>query len=164
MKQFSTYIAVGISFISVLVCAFVSKILIGDSAPFLVASLGAAAVLLYCSPESPMSRAWPVIGGHLLSSAVGVTCYLWIPDINFAAAGALSLSILFMHWARCLHPPGGAAALVAVIGGDAIHNLGYYYIVAPVGINVLILLFFHQISLRLNFQLRKKEHAPNQIS
>lgn len=158
MNKLSIYFAVGISFLSVLLCAYISKILIGDeSVPYLVASMGAAAVLLYTHPESPMAQPWPLIGGHLVSATIGVTCVMWVPDIMYASAGALSLSILMMHWLRCMHPPGGAAALVAVIGGEQITSLGYYYIVAPVGINVVILLFFHYVSVKLSVQLGTKK-------
>ncbi len=111
----------------------------GSGLPYIVASMGAAAVLLYAAPHSPLTRPWSFIGGHLVSAVVGVSCALWVPDPFIAAGLAVGLAIFAMHQLNCLHPPGGAAALVAVIGGESIHSLGYLYVLMPVGLNVLIL-------------------------
>ncbi|MDQ6982555.1 MAG: HPP family protein [Mariprofundus sp.] len=120
--------------------AWVSYHLVDSTAlPFIVASMGAAAVLLYAAPHSPLTRPWSFVGGHLVSAAVGVTCAAWIPDLFLASGLAVGLAIFAMHQLNCLHPPGGAAALVAVIGGDQIQSLGYLYVLIPVGLNVLIL-------------------------
>jgi len=120
--------------------AWLSYHLIGPvGSPYIVASMGAAAVLLYAAPHSPLTRPWSFIGGHLVSASVGVTCAAWVPDQFLASGLAVGLAIFAMHQLNCLHPPGGAAALVAVIGGEQIHTLGYLYVLAPVGLNVLIL-------------------------
>jgi len=120
--------------------AWVSFHIVGSAGlPFVVASMGAAAVLLYAAPHSPLTRPWSFIGGHLVSAAVGVTCAQWVPDLFLASGLAVGLAIFAMHELNCLHPPGGAAALVAVIGGEQIHALGYLYVLVPVGLNVLIL-------------------------
>lgn len=106
----------------------------------IVTSMGASAVLLFAAPHSPLSQPWPVLGGHMLSSAIGITCALFIDDMLTAAALAVALSIAVMYYLRCLHPPGGAAALAVVMGGHAVHSLGYAYLVTPLLLNVLILL------------------------
>jgi CBS domain-containing membrane protein len=106
----------------------------------IVTSMGASAVLLFAAPHSPLSQPWAVLGGHMLSSAIGITCVLFIQDILTAAAVAVALSIVAMYYLRCLHPPGGAAALAVVLGGDAVYNLGYAYLVTPLLLNVLVLL------------------------
>lgn len=120
--------------------AWVSYHIVGSvGLPYVVASMGAAAVLLYAAPHSPLTRPWSFVGGHLVSAAVGVTCAAWVPDLFLASGLAVGLAIFAMHQLNCLHPPGGAAALVAVIGGDQIQSLGYLYVLVPVGLNVLIL-------------------------
>ncbi len=119
---------------------WVSHYFVGDAGlPFVVASMGAAAVLLYAAPHSTLTQPWPFVGGHLVSAIVGVTCAQWIPDLFLASALAVGLAIFVMHELNCLHPPGGAAALVAVIGGEQIQSLGYLYVLMPVGLNVLIM-------------------------
>jgi CBS domain-containing membrane protein len=90
----------------------------GQGTALVVTSMGASAVLLFAAPHSPLSQPWPVLGGHMLSSAIGITCILLIHDTLTAAAVAVALSIAAMYYLRCLHPPGGAAALAVVMGGE----------------------------------------------
>lgn len=101
--------------------------------------IGASAVLLFAVPQGALSQPWQVIGGNFLAAAVGVTCYKFIPDTLLSASVAVALAIGVMHYLRCLHPPGGATALTAVIGGDEIHDLGYSFLFEPVLINVLVI-------------------------
>lgn len=108
--------------------------------PYIVASMGASAVLLFAAPHGKLSQPWNLIGGHLISAMVGVSCAHWIANTQVAAALAVGLAITFMYYLRCTHPPGGATALVAVIGGPQIHALGYGYLLIPVGLNVLVIL------------------------
>lgn len=105
-----------------------------------VTSMGASAVLVFAAPHSPLSQPWPVLGGHLLSSAVGIVCAMLIDDTLTAAAVAVGLSIAVMFYTRCLHPPGGAAALATVVGGESVRALGFAYLITPVLLNVLVLL------------------------
>ena len=73
----------------------------------MLASSAAAAVLLYAVPHSPMAQPWPLVGGNLLSGAIGWACSLLIPDLVLAAACAVGISVFLMHLLNCLHPPGG---------------------------------------------------------
>ncbi len=98
--------------------------LLAADAPLLVAAIGASSVLLFALPSGPLSQPWPVLGGYLVSALVGVTCARFVPDLALASALAVSLSILGMLWLRCVHPPGGAVALHAVIGGAAVDDQG----------------------------------------
>ncbi len=108
---------------------------------FLVGSFGASSVLLYAIPASPFAQPRNLIFGHLLSAIVGVSCAILIKEhIAIAAAVAVSFSIVAMHISRSLHPPGGATALIAVIGGNNIQSLGYSFIIAPIGLSALLLL------------------------
>jgi len=106
----------------------------------MVTSMGATAVLLFAVPQGVLSQPWSVIGGHLLSALVGVSCQKLFPDQSWTGALAVGLSIGVMYYARAIHPPGGATALAAVIGGAEIHRLGYFYLLMPIGINILAIL------------------------
>jgi CBS-domain-containing membrane protein len=106
----------------------------------LVASMGASAVLLFVVPEGPLSTPWALLGGHGLSAVVGVLCARWIPDPAWAAALAVGLAIWIMAICRCTHPPGGATALSAVVGGSAVQSLGLEYVLTPVLVNAVTLL------------------------
>lgn len=82
---------------------------------WLIAPLGASAVLVFAVPASPLAQPWAVVGGNTLSALVGIACAQWLPEPALAAAAAVSLAIASMFLARCLHPPGGATALLAVV-------------------------------------------------
>ena len=112
----------------------------GHALPFLVASMGASSVLLFAAPHSPLAHPWSFSGGHLLSALSGVTAAAFIPDLALASAAAVGGAVLLMLAARCLHPPGGATALFAVLGGEAVRQAGYAFLLVPVGVNVLGLL------------------------
>ncbi|MFA5242452.1 MAG: HPP family protein [Sulfuricella sp.] len=112
----------------------------GVTLPFMLASMGASTVLLLGAPHSPLSQPWAFAGGHFFSALIGVTCAMYVPNIYWAAGLSVGLSISAMYYLRCLHPPGGATALLTVIGDQKIHELGYHFLVMPVLVNVAILL------------------------
>ena len=112
----------------------------GTSLPILVAPMGASAVLLFAVPSSPLAQPWSLIGGNLVAALVGVTAARLIPDPFLAAAVAVGLAIGLMMTARCVHPPSGAVALTAVLGGRAVTDLGYGFVLWPLGANSLLLL------------------------
>ncbi|MDF0706651.1 HPP family protein [Flagellimonas okinawensis] len=108
---------------------------------FLIGSFGATCVLIYGAIQSPLAQPRNLIGGHLISAIIGVTVYKMIPEpIWISAPLAVSLSIIAMQFTKSLHPPGGATALIAVIGTDHIKSLGYLYVLFPVLSGVVILL------------------------
>jgi len=111
-----------------------------DGLPFLVAPMGASAVLLFAVPASPLTRPWAMLAGNIVSTVVGVGCGKLIADPLLAAPVAVAVAIAVMRGARCLHPPGGAAALTAVLGGPAIKAAGWWYVLSPVALNSLLLL------------------------
>jgi len=108
-------------------------------AALIVPSMGAAAVLVFAVPHGKLSQPWPLIGGNLISAAIGVSCYKLVADPFIAAGLAVGLSIGCMHMLSCMHPPGGATALAAVVGGPAIHKLGFAYLITPVLLNLIVI-------------------------
>jgi CBS domain-containing membrane protein len=110
-----------------------------DGAGLLVASMGASAVLLFVLPEGPLSQPWAVVGGHFSSAVVGVLCASVVSEPLFAAALAVGGAIGVMQLLRCVHPPGGATALSAVVGGPAVHALGMRYVLTPVLLDAVLI-------------------------
>lgn len=110
-----------------------------NGAALIVPSMGASAVLVFAVPHGRLSQPWALFGGHLVSALIGVTCYQLIPDLFIAAALAVGLAIGAMHLLNCIHPPGGATALAAVIGGSSITSLGFEYILTPVLLNTVVI-------------------------
>lgn len=127
--------------VGVLTVYFASHAIGGPPAtPLLIFSIGASTVLVFAVPHGSLSQPWPVFGGHMVSALIGVSCARLVPDAALAAAAAVGLSIGAMHYLRCIHPPGGATALVAVLGGAPVQALGFGFVLAPVLLNVMILL------------------------
>jgi len=112
----------------------------GMALPLLIAPMGASAVLLFALPASPLAQPWSIIGGNIVAALIGVTCARTIGDPLLAAPVAVALSIGAMFVLRCLHPPSGAVALTAVIGGPAITAAGYHFVISPVALNSVILM------------------------
>lgn len=104
----------------------------------IVASMGASIALLFAVPHGPMSQPWPLLGGHIVSAIAGVTCAMLVANHIAAAALAVGLAIGAMYYLRCFHPPGGATALIAVIGGPAVSALGYQYVLTPIAANAAV--------------------------
>lgn len=126
--------------VAVYLLIFIERGLLGEAgAAMLVASMGASAVLLFAVPHGALSQPWAVVMGNVSSAIVGVTCARCVPDMMAAASLSVGLSIAAMHYARAIHPPGGATALTAVIGGHQVQELGYWFVVTPVLLNVSIM-------------------------
>lgn len=120
------------------------------SIPLLVAPIGASSVLLFAVPASPMAQPWSIIGGNTLSALVGVAVGRLVHDPMLAAALAVALAIGVMSAMRCLHPPGGAAALTAILGGPAVSSAGFTFAFVPMALNCVVLVtiswLFHKVS------------------
>ena len=131
-----------------LVCGF----FIGNDIhlPLIVAPIGASAVLLFAVPASPLAQPWSIVGGNTISAFVGVSVLALVKDPALAIGLAVALAILAMSLTRSLHPPGGAAALTAVIGGSAVTQAGFWFALVPVAVNSAILvtvgILFHRLA------------------
>jgi CBS-domain-containing membrane protein len=113
----------------------------GTGAVMIIGSFGASAVLIYGAIKSPLAQPRNLLGGHVLSAIIGVASFqLFGPNLWLAGAAAVATAIAVMHATKTLHPPGGATALIAVIGGENIHNLGYLYALVPAGSGALVML------------------------
>ncbi len=147
--------ALGILLVALL-CRYGASTAVGAhaAAPWLVAPIGASAVLVFAVPSSPLAQPWAVVGGNSLSALVGALCAMAIPDPAFAGAVAVALAIGLMFWLRCLHPPGGAAALLSALGGVSLS-----FVLFPVLVNCLLLVLAGVLYNRLTG--RRYPHAQS---
>jgi CBS domain-containing membrane protein len=124
----------------------------GSHLPLIVAPMGASAVLLFAVPASPLAQPWSIIGGNTISALMGVIAASFVHEPILAIGIGVSLAIGAMSFARCLHPPGGAAALTAVLGGPAVASWGLLFPFVPVALNSCILValgfLFHRLARR----------------
>ena len=103
---------------------------------WLMASLGASALLVFALPGSPMAQPWAVIAGNTLSALVGISCVHLFGEPLIALPAAAALSILGMFILRCLHPPAAAVSLIVVLG----HIGAYRYALFPVMVDSVLLI------------------------
>lgn len=107
--------------------------------PLLLAPMGASAVLLFALPASPLAQPWSIIGGNLVAALIGVTLAQLIHTPLLAATLAVALAMGLMTVMRCVHPPSGAIALIAVLGGPKVLEAGYSFVLVPVLLNSVLL-------------------------
>jgi len=147
--------------------AWLSHHMLAGLNPWFIAPMGASAVLLFAVPSSPLAQPWSIVGGNLVAALIGVTCARWVPDLALAGALAGSLAIVAMFSLRCLHPPSGAVALTAVLGGPAVRALGYAFVLWPVAIDSLLLLMaalLFNVSARRRYPHRAPAPAPTHLT
>ena len=124
--------------VGIFVTGFIGHLVGGSSLVWLVAPMGASAVLVFAVPASPMAQPWPVIGGNTLSALIGIAAVHGLQGVaatEWVAAMAVAGAIALMVTLRCLHPPGGASALMVVLGGIADPAFAFY----PVMLNSVFL-------------------------
>ena len=102
---------------------------------WLMASLGASALLVFALPQSPMAQPWAVIAGNTLSALVGISVMHLVGEPLVAMPLAASLSILGMFILHCLHPPAAAVAMIVVLA----HVTHYRYAFFPVMVDSILL-------------------------
>jgi CBS-domain-containing membrane protein len=130
------------AFLGISVVALISyKVLEGKGLTMIIGSFGASAVLLYGAVKSPLAQPRNLLGGHVVSAIIGVASYQFLHQhIWLASALAVATALAVMHATKTLHPPGGATALIAVIGGESVHKLGYLYAIIPTAVGASIML------------------------
>ena len=120
--------------------SLISWWILGDINAWYIAPMGASSVLLFAVSASPLSQPWNIVVGNTIAAVIGVTCSQFIPNLTEAFSVAVALSIFLMMTTDSLHPPSGAVAITAVLGGNAVHELGYSFVFYPVLLNSILLL------------------------
>lgn len=128
--------------LAIALTGLVAQTLLGfdPALPWLVASMGASAVLVFVLPASPLAQPWPMFGGHLVAGTIGFACHALMGPQWVTAGIAVALAIAGMSLLRCLHPPAGGTALLTALASPAIAAEGPWFLLAPLELNVIILL------------------------
>ncbi|KAG0047566.1 hypothetical protein BGZ83_007398 [Gryganskiella cystojenkinii] len=138
---------VGISIVASL--TFNAAWFVERNTPVIAGSFGASAVLIYGAIEAPLSQPRNVIGGHIMSSIIGVSLYklfnllsaeMFIKLHWLLCSLAVSISLCCMQLTHTVHPPASASALIAVTGGATIYDLGYWYVLCPIALGVALMM------------------------
>jgi len=147
--------------LGILITGGLGWLLLGGAggALWLVAPMGASAVLLFAVPSSPLAQPWPVLVGHIVAATAGTAAYQLLGSGVAGAAAAVGLALLAMFPLRCVHPPGGGTALLAVLGSPAVHALGWGFALLPVALNALVLILVARLYRRLTGHWGPGAHA-----
>ena len=157
--------------IGLAISSFISWHVLGGFNAWYIAPMGATSVLLFAVSASPLSQPWNLIIGNSIASIVGVSCAIFIAEPTLAFSLAVALAIFLMMSTDSLHPPSGAVAITAVMGGDSVHQLGYAFILYPVLLNSILLLIVAVIYNRMlgkkfpqvaQINIRSKDPTPTQ--
>ena len=127
--------------LGILVTGLVGRLALGSTGdlPWIVAPMGASAVLVYAVPGSPLAQPWSVVAGNVSSALVGLAAAALIGPAPLAAAVGVGGAIVVMIALRCLHPPGGACALTAALAPAAVTGHGVTFAFWPVGLGSVVL-------------------------
>lgn len=112
---------------------------------FLIAPFGAGAVLLFAIPNSPLAQPWSSVMGNGASALAGIAATFLVEDLALRAGLACGGAVLLMHLMRALHPPGGAVALTAALSPDLVHELGLFFVFAPVMLGTALLVLMASV-------------------
>lgn len=146
--------------LGVLLTEWLCRVLHGQTSVWFIAPMGASAVLLFFLPASPMAQPWPVAMGNLVGALVGVEMLGAFGSSGLVAAGAVGLSCLLMMALRCLHPPGIAVALSAILGGPGVQSMGLDFVGWPVMANTAVLLLLAVVFNNAAGRRYPHSHAP----
>ncbi len=107
-----------------------------------MACYGASITLLLGAPDSPLGTPDLALVGGLVAALAGVAAWK-LPGATSPAAArvaAAAVAVVAIALLDALHPPGGAAALIAALGGEAIHEPGWTYALHPITTGTVALL------------------------
>jgi CBS domain-containing membrane protein len=155
--------------LGLMITSLTSHWLLGEVNLWFVAPMGASAVLLFGLPNSPLAQPWSIVGGNLVAGVIGVTTAMYVPYPAVACGIAACLAIAVMFQLRCLHPPSGAVALTAILGGSGVQQLGYQFILSPVLLNsaclaLLAIIFNNLAGRRYPHPLAANEPKTNPVA
>lgn len=149
-------------FIAMMVIVVTTQVIDGDIYPwFIIASMGASAIIVFSTPHVAMAQPWPLIGGHMVAGICGLASWMLIPETIFAVPVAVALTALMMLILRCRHAPGGATALFIALGGAEVELLGWSVLWLSLLPSVLTL-FAVGVLYNLPFSWRRYPYWPKE--
>lgn len=118
-------------FITIALLGYLAK---ETSAPWIIAPFGASCVLVFSVWDAPLSQPRNVIGGHLISSFIGIFIYHLMGNTYLSLGLAVGLAIFAMVLTKTTHPPAGADPIVVIMAGS-----GYGFLFHPILLGSIII-------------------------
>jgi CBS-domain-containing membrane protein len=110
---------------------------IREAFPLFAIPFATSIVTVLGSPRAEPAQPRALVGGHLLSTLVGLLVVKLCGPAPWAAAVAVGLAMVVMHLTGTFHPPAGIDPLVVVV-----NNMSWSFLIVPVGIGALLLATF----------------------
>ncbi len=107
------------------------------SMPLVLIPFATSIVLVMGSPDAAPAQPRALIGGHLVSTLVGLVIVKTVGPGPWVAAFAVGVSIVAMHITRTFHPPAGIDPLIVVV-----NDLPWTFLLMPVAAGALALALF----------------------
>lgn len=103
--------------------------------PMILGSLGASCVMLFGFPDLPFSQPRSVLGGHLITAAIGLVCLNIFGPSLWAMALALALSLIALAASGLVHPPAGSNPIIIFLAQP-----GWGFLLFPTFAGVVVIL------------------------
>ena len=120
---------------------------------WLMAPFGATCVLLFSVPASPLSQPANVVGGHFVSTLIGLIVLFTLPVTWWSMALAVGLAIAAMAALRITHPPAGADPLVVMMAGVGFDFLLFPTLTGSVAL-VMVAVLIHRIAPKIEYPVK----------
>lgn len=124
--------------ISLCALAASASVELGLTSLYLVAPLGATAVLVFCVPNSPLAQPWSAVVGNVIAALVALLAIRLVPG-TWSVSVSVGAAIAAMMFVRALHPPGGAIALLMALDPVPAVEAGPLFALMPVGLTTTVL-------------------------
>lgn len=118
----------------------------GVAEVWMFAPLGASAVLAFAVPASPLAQPWAVVAGNTVSALVGVACVQLFGRGDVSAGVAVGAAVGLMFALRCLHPPGGATALLVCLLGVSDPRFALFPVLADSAALVAVAMVYNTLT------------------
>lgn len=115
-----------------------------EDAILLIPPFGATMVLVMAVHSSPLAQPKNIIIGHVLSATAGVIVYYFLGNTFISVGIGVGLAVFLMMVTKTIHPPAGANPIIVILNSQGIN-----FILYPVAIGALIIVFFAIIYNRL---------------
>jgi CBS-domain-containing membrane protein len=102
--------------------------------PIALVPFATSVVNVIALPDALPGQPRALIGGHVISTIVGLSVLSLLGSSALAAALAVALAIGAMHFTRTMHPPAGINPLIIVTS-----SLPWSFLLVPVLAGVLLL-------------------------
>jgi CBS-domain-containing membrane protein len=119
------------AFLAIAITAWLSQV---SGTSWLMAPFGASCVLAFGLPDSPLAQPRSIIGGHLITTLVGLVVLQFIGDYWWSEALAVGLALATMQQTQTVHAPAGANPLLVM----ATHP-GFGFLLTPVLVGALVI-------------------------